>query len=152
MAGDARAMETTVRGGLQVYTNSRSIAPSHMMDPVVGLEVSEALSPLLDLGGAVLVNLAESDEYSLMGAMALVRTPLYRCDRVGSRVLLGWAVGLGTGPEILSSDLRVRSDLALWHELSLDTRFNVGPTILGAGLALQQLSVLSATVTVGMEL
>jgi hypothetical protein len=152
LAGPAQAMEVTLRGGASIYTTSRSYALSHLTDPVLGLEVTDQLSPLLDVGLALSVNLPQSDDYALMGVLAVARTPLYRCDASGIRVLLGWGVGVGTSPKILSTDLEVERDLTLWHELSIDTRLPVGPVFLGAALAVGQLSVVSTTLSVGMDL
>ena len=150
--GVAHAMEVTLRGGTLTYTTSRSYALSHLSDPVLDLEATMALSENLDLGLCGSMNLPEVDDYGLAGGMVVFRTPIMGERASDFRLLLGWATGFGTGPKILSSDLRVESDVTLWQEVSLDGRWRVGPVILGAAMGIRQLSVLATTLSVGVDL
>jgi hypothetical protein len=151
-ASAAFAMEMTVRGGVLTYTTSRSYALSHLTDPVVGIELTTALSEHLDVGICGSMNVVEVGDYGLAGGMFVVRTPLVGERASDLRLLLGWGAGLGTGPKILAADLEVESDLTLWHELSLDARWRLGPVIVGAALGVRELSVLATTLSVGVDL
>lgn len=148
----AYAMEMTVRGGVLTYTTSRSYALSHLTDPVVGIELTTALSEHLDVGICGSMNVVEVGDYGLAGGMFVVRTPLVGERASDLRLLLGWGAGLGTGPKILAADLEVESDLTLWHELSLEGRWRLGPVIVGAALGVRELSVLATTLSVGVDL
>lgn len=148
----AQAAEITVRGGTLTYTNSRSYALSHLTDPVLGLEVTTALSEQLDVGLSGSMNLVEVADYGLAGGMLVVRTPILGDRSSDLRLLLGWGAGLGTGPKILAADLEVESDLTLWHELSLDGRWRLGPVTVGAALGVRELSVLATTLSVSYDL
>lgn len=158
-AGAAQAVELTARAGTLTYTNSRSYALSHLTDPVVDLEVTFPLSERLDLGVCASHNFQtaglglggeETNNYSLLGMMMVVRTPVIGERSSPFRLLLGWGAGFGSGPRILSTDLSVGSDLTAWQEFSLEARWRVsGPLTLGTALGVRQLSVLATTVSAG---
>lgn len=152
VASVAHAVEMTLRGGTLTYTTSRSYALSHLTDPVFGLEVTTPLSEHLDAGFCGSMNVVEVADYGLIGGMFVLRTPLVGSRDSDLRLLLGWGAGLGTGPKILASDLEVESDITLWHELSLEGRWRLGPVIVGAALGVRELSVLATTLSVGVDL
>ena len=148
----ATASEWTAEAGISAFTKSRSMAIEHMTKPVVRVEGMMDVSDRLSLGGEVGTVLSDSASYRLVGATLFARTYLYKCDTF--RLLYNWAWGVGTGPPILSDDLKVESDMVLWVHTGLDARWTLPGDrwVLGVGLTWEQLSVVTMAATVGMKL
>jgi hypothetical protein len=137
--------EVAIEGGASVLGNSRSITAEHLLAPTVRLDAAAFVHKRLALGIEVAVTPGSSEGDRLLGVYLLGRTLVFYGEKV--EVFLAWGAGLGTGPEILSRDLLVGSDITVWLFAGVDVRWTlVGDWLqLGVSAAVEHLSVVTAT-------
>lgn len=138
--------DLTVKGGLALFTTSRSLAPEHMTEPTLRLEAVRPLTRRFELGAEVLGASVGDESYRLLAALVVVRSPLYLGPVFSLR--LGFGTGLGTGPPILSKDLVAKSAIAPWAQLGLSLRWALGDrAAVGVELLSEEISIVDLLVS-----
>ena len=142
----------TAKGGVSIFTGSNSKAAAHFVHPVMRLEGAYRVSPRLEIGAELGAVVAGSANYAFESASLVMRTPLYEGEIFSMR--LGWGFGIGSGPPILSDDLKAQSTVVPTMQVSLGFRWEVVCDSVDIGLEIidEQLTVLSAVLTAGVKL
>jgi hypothetical protein len=148
----AAGWAVTVKGGVSLFTTSKSPAPSHLMKPGLRLEGTYRVGPRLEVGAEVGVLLTGEANYAFESASVVFRAPLYEGDVCVIR--LGWGFGLGSGPPILSSDLRTSALIVPTMQASLGVRWKLAEDRFEIGFEVinEQLTVVTGVLTAGLRL
>ncbi len=140
--------EFTLKGGVGLETNSQSLALAHALQPRVRFEWLTALSRETRLGVELSGVLSDEVGYQLFGGWLVGRAALSRGEVFSA--WLGVGVGLGTDAAILHPDLISEGDLALWHQMGVLLRWELGAGVsLGIDVLNENLSAVSLAGTVG---
>lgn len=142
----------TTKGGVSLFTTSRSPVLDHLLKPAVRLEASYRMSPRLEMGAEVGALVTGDADYAFESASVVFRSPLYDGDIFVLRI--GWGFGLGTGPPILSADLTTEAVIVPTMQASVSLGWKVLRERLVIGLEIidEQLTVVTAALTVGVLL
>jgi hypothetical protein len=142
--------EVTAKGGIGLETNSQSLALEHALQPRARLEVLTDLSPDVRVGVELSGVLSGESGYQLIGGWFVGRAAMSRGDVFSSWV--GFGAGVGTDAAILHPDLVSGGDLALWHQLGVLFRWELGAGVsLGVDVMSENLSAISLAGTAGLH-
>ena len=149
-AEQAGEWEVALKGGMGLETQSQSLALSHALQPRARLEVTRSLSPDVKLGVELSGVISGESGYQLVGGWLVGRAAMSRGDVFSSWV--GFGAGVGTDAAILHPDLVSHGDVALWHQLGVLLRWDVGAGVsLGMDVMAENLTALSLAGAVGMR-
>ena len=146
------AWRVAIKGGVSLFTTSHSLAVEHFLHPALRVEGTYDVSERLAIGAEVGATVTGDANYAFEAASVVLRTPLYRGSVFS--LILGWGFGIGTGPPILSGDLRVSAAVVPTMQLSLGAMWALVPerVYLGVEFIDEQLTVLTGVLSVGLSL
>lgn len=147
-APDAPRWTVQVEAGAALFTNSKSRTFQHLVRTTVRLEATVRVAPRLDLGVELAGVPSGDTNYRMVAGYLLAKVPVVEAGIF--RLDLGWGFGIGTGPAILSNDLRVTRDVVPYVQLSVAAR--IAPTpwwLVGAEVIYEQLTVVGVVATLG---
>lgn len=146
----ATGMRLGIKGGVSAFLNSQSYRPAHFIKPTTRVEFATGLSNHREVGLELVGTRSENDNYSLVGAMAFARAPMYVGTRYGLHFRGGF--GLGSGPRVLFKDLSYEKALIPWGQFGFDMNWKILPGLrLGTAILNENLSVLSVLLTLDFD-
>lgn len=139
-------------GGLTAFTTSQSKVPLHLAKPDLTLEAGYRLESGLEVGLEVSAAVTTEAGYRLIGALAIVKAPLWSGPIFELDLTAG--AGVGSNPRILHHDLDTKSAATLWVKAGLDLRWWLPGDHVALGLDLfsQNLTMVGLNATVAVRI